>query len=89
MEYLQSPGPPFFVYKFDSLVQLLPLVLEGQLPVDDDVNLPGAGLHGHPDLLQPGVQAVLTTGEPRGHRRHWHILRLVPDLMIICFKHEN
>lgn len=82
MEYLQRLGPPF-VYEFDSLVQLLPLVLEGELPVDHDVDLPGAGLHGHPDLLQPGVQAVLTTGEPRGHRSHWHILRLVSGEVVI------
>ena len=83
MEYLQRLLGPPFIYKFDSLVQLLPLVLEGELPVDDDVDLPGAGLHGHLDLLQPGVQAVLATGEPRGHRSHWHILRLVPGEVVI------
>ena len=34
-------------------------MLEGELPVDDDVDLPGPVLHGQPDLLQPGGQGHL------------------------------
>ena len=78
MEYLQSPSLPLFINLIDSLVQLLPLVLEGQLPVDHDIDLPGPGLHGHPDLLQPRVEAVLTTWESGGHRSYRDVLRLVP-----------
>ena len=78
MEYLQSPSLPLFINLIDSLVQLLPLVLEGQLPVDHDIDLPGPGLYGHPDFLQPRVKAVLTTWESGGYRSYRDVLRLVP-----------
>ena len=59
-------------------IQLLPLVLQGELPVDDDVYLCGPGTDGQPDLLQPGTEGELTAGEPGGHRSHGDLLRLVP-----------
>ena len=63
----------------DLLVQLLPLVLQGQLSVDDDVYFPGPGLHGGSDLLQSGGQCVLTAGEACGHRGNWNVLSLIPE----------
>ena len=71
-----------YVTGLDLLIQLLPLVLKGQLPIDDDVDLPGPGLHSHLDLLQPGVEAVLTTGEPRGHCSYWDMISLVPEALV-------
>ena len=63
---------------FCLLVKLLPLVLQSELPVDDDVDLLGPGTDGQPDLLQPGTEGELTAGEPGGHRSHGDLLRLVP-----------
>ena len=37
--------PSLQVVVVDSLVELLPLVLQGQLPVDHDVDLPGGHRH--------------------------------------------
>ena len=43
MQYTVTPS--FQVVVVDSLVELLPLVLQGQLPVDHDVDLPGCHRH--------------------------------------------
>merc|ERR1719278_335830 len=52
------------------VVKLLPLVLQCELPVDDDVYLGGPSTDGQSDLLQSGAQWELTAGEPGGHRSH-------------------
>ena len=45
MQYNITPSLSVVDVVFDSLVELLPLVLQGQLPVDHDVDLPGGHRH--------------------------------------------
>lgn len=44
-----------------------PLSGDGERPVDDDVDLRGAGRHRQADLLQPGLQRCLACWETGGH----------------------
>ena len=62
-------------------IQLPPLVLQGELPVDDDVYLGRPGPDGQPDLLQPGAERELAAGEAGGHRGHGDLLGLVPAVV--------
>ena len=62
-------------------VKLLPLVLQCELPVDDDVYLGRPGPDGQPDLLQPGAEGELAAGEAGGHRGHGDLLGLVPAVV--------
>ncbi len=54
-------------------------MLEGESPVDDDVDLRSAGFDGPTDFFNPSLQRVLAAGKPRGHGGDGHqVIGLVP-----------